>query len=284
MKNLSIDGNKLNYIEFNSDKSQTLLFLHGNSHSHKSFFKQFHSEALKNYRLLFVDLPGHGDSSKNGNYSLTNAAQLIQQMIEVLDLKDIILVGHSMGGHVAINLLKYHHPRGLVVFGTPPLKNPFDPSAFLANPNIAALGQQQSTLKEIEAFMLEMNYKAEEMKLGVEDYLKTDPAFRTDIFGDIINGVNENEIVLINSFKGQVMFLLATTDSMINNKYIRNEFYCNPKNVLVEIEAGHSPHIEASETFNKLLSGFSEKVFNENLEKNILYNGLQHESSYEQRN
>lgn len=281
MKSLSIDGTKLNFIEINAGKPNTLLFLHGNSHSLKTYSQQLSSELLEDYHLISVDLPGHGESSKNGNYSLKNFAHLLQKFILALDLKNIIVVGHSMGGHVGINLLKYYNPRGLFIFGTPPLKHPFDPSVFLANANAKALGlTTEATLPEIKALMGEMNYKNEAMELAVADYLRTDPAFRQEILADIIAGTNENEVGLINSFQGDIMFLLATTDSLINNNYILNEFRATEQAVL-EIEAGHSPHIETSEAFNKILADFSKKVFEKDLKNTNLYNSLQHESSYE---
>ncbi len=282
MKSLSIDGIKLNFIETNVDKSKTILFVHGNSHSHKTFEKQLSSDLLKDYRLVSVDLPGHGDSSKNGNYSLKNFGQLLHKFITNLGLKNVIVVGHSLGGHVSINLLKFYNPMGLLIFGTPPLKNPFDPSAFLANANAKALNlTTEATLPEIEALMNEMNYKNESLDQAVTDYLRTDPAFRQEIFGDIISGTHENEIALINSFRGDIMFLLATADSMINNNYILNEFR-GTENIL-EIEAGHSPHIEASDSFNEMLLGFTKKVFEKDLSNTIINNDLQHESTYEQR-
>ncbi|MBC7714294.1 MAG: alpha/beta hydrolase [Rhizobacter sp.] len=282
MKNLSIDGTKLNFIEINPDKPQTLLFIHGNSHSLETFSKQINSDLFKDYRLICVDLPGHGDSSKNGNYSLKNFAHIMNQFIQVLELNETIIVGHSMGGHVAINLLRYYTPSGLFLFGTPPLKNPFDPNAFLVNANSKALVQNESTLIEIETLMAEMNYNGEDMARGIVDYLRTDKSLRTEIFSDIINGVNENEVALIKSFQGPVIFLLATSDGLINNEYILNEFQTTENLTLVEMPAGHSAHIEAGELFNELLADFSKNVFMK-YKKTNYHIGLKPESTYEQR-
>jgi pimeloyl-ACP methyl ester carboxylesterase len=259
MKTISIDEIILTFIDYNSDCKKTLLFLHGNSHSHKTFFKQFDSLFFKDYRLVFVDLPGHGESTKVENYSLINFAQIISKFILTLNLSDVIIVGHSMGGHVGINLLKFYTPKALFLYGTPPLKNPFDPNAFLVNPNAIALGQNNSTSEEIETLMCEFKYKDVELSLGITDYLITDPRFRTEILNDIINGINENEFDLINFFKGKTMFLIATSDKLINNEYIISQL-CDNKIDFIEIETGHSPHIEASDIFNKILLDFSNSV------------------------
>ena len=55
-------------------------------------------------RAVALDLRGHGrsDPPKNGDYSLTGMAADIGAVVEKLNLEKIVLVGHSMGGGVAL--------------------------------------------------------------------------------------------------------------------------------------------------------------------------------------
>lgn len=262
LKNLLIDGIKLHFVDINSSSTNTLLFIHGNSHSYKTFSNQLNSPLFKDYRLVAIDLPGHGASSISEQYSLKNFALILHKFILLLKLDNVLVIGHSLGGHVGINLLRYSKLAGLFVFGTPPINNPFDPNLFLTNPNTRALGQMQSSVYEIEILMQELNYKNDFLNLGLEDYIRTDPMFRLKILSDIIAGIHENEIDLIKTFQNCSLILLATQDSLINNSYIRNEFLNeNEKYQLLEIVSGHSPHIEVSSMFNSILSDFSKKVF-----------------------
>jgi pimeloyl-ACP methyl ester carboxylesterase len=287
MKKLSVNGISLNFLEINPEQKQTIVFLHGNSHSLKSFSKQINSPLLKDFRLVFVDFPGHGESSKGSEYSIKIFAQIIAELIKTLEINKFIVAGHSLGGHVAINLLNTPViPSGLFLFGTPPLKNPFDVAAFLPNSKISAIGKINADYEEISTLMDEMNYVGNDKKLAIEDFLITDGNFRVDILGDIDSGKNANEVELIKSFNAPVMFLLATKDSMINNSYIRKECFLNLGHVQTsEIEAGHSPQVEMDVDFNQILAEFSKQVFNRNLE--LTYNklDLQHERRQnEQRN
>lgn len=287
MKKLSINGISLNFLEVNPQQECAILFLHGNSHSLKSFSKQMNSPLLKDFRLVFVDLPGHGESSKGSDYSVKIFAQILPEFIKSLNLNKFIIAGHSMGGHVAINLLSTDIiPNGLFLFGTPPLKNPFDVTAFLPNPNASAMGKIKADYEEISTLMDEMNYVGSDKELAIEDFLNTDGNFRVDVLGDIISGKNADEVELIKSFKGPVLFLLATKDSLINNSYIRQECFLNLSHAEIrEIEAGHSPQVELDVDFNQILAEFSNQVFNEKLE--LTYNklDLQHERKQnEQRN
>lgn len=244
------------------------------------------SPLLNNYRLISVDLPGHGESSALETYSVKILSQILSEFLKALEIKKFIFAGHSLGGHIAINFLKTEiKPYGLFLFGTPPLKNPFDVTAFTPNPKGAALGKSESNYVEISTLMDEMNYVGLEKTLAIEDFLSTDPKFRLGILDDITSFKNEDEVELIKSFDGAVMFLLATKDSLINNTYIRQECFANFSQVQYnEIEAGHSPHVEMDVDFNRNLAEFCNKVFNEKIEIKFK-NARQHERSQnEQRN
>lgn len=279
MKRLSFNGVSLNFIERNIEQDCAIIFLHGNSHGLKTFSKQMESPLLKNYRLIFVDLPGHGESSKLKLYSVKILAQIIADFLKTLEIKKFIIAGHSLGGHIAINLLTTDiQPLALFLFGTPPLKNPFDVTAFTANPHAIALMKKEINCDEISTLMDEMNYVGAQKELAIMDFLSTDPDFRVGILDDIASGNNENEIELINSFEGSVMFLLASKDSLINNSYIRQECFSNLSQVK-NIDSGHSPHVEMDVEFNQNLAEFCNNVFKAKIELKNSKNDRQHERS-----
>lgn len=279
MKQFSSKESRINFIDINPQYKDAIVFIHGNSHSSKAYAEQMNIDLLDQYRLIFLDLPGHGESSTTPVYSLKVLAQLISDLITELDLKSFIIAGHSLGGHIAINTLSTNiTPKALFLFGTPPLKNPFDPNAFIFNPNARALGQAVSTEEEVHLFMDEMNYSSKQKLHAISDYHNTDSRFRADILADVVIGKNENEIHLLKSFSGDVMFLLASRERLINNDYIRHEFF--PGTHFSEIDSGHSPHVERPEEFNVILSNFCRFVFYKNF-----FNLSQHESNQdEQRN
>jgi pimeloyl-ACP methyl ester carboxylesterase len=59
--------------------------------------------------VVAIDLPGYGKSSKaNYDYSMAFYARVVQKLIETLRLEHVVLVGHSMGGQIAItHALRY---------------------------------------------------------------------------------------------------------------------------------------------------------------------------------
>jgi pimeloyl-ACP methyl ester carboxylesterase len=79
----------------------TLVFLHYWGGSGRTWTEVI--GALRSrYRCLAPDLPGWGRSSPSGRgYRIADLASCIGSMITKLELNDVVLVGHSMGGKIA---------------------------------------------------------------------------------------------------------------------------------------------------------------------------------------
>lgn len=88
--------------------SETILFIHGLA-SYIPAWKNNVSALQTDYRCIAIDLPGYGKSSK-GNYkvSMDFFAEVIHDFCVKLNIKNVVLAGHSMGGQIAISTaLKY---------------------------------------------------------------------------------------------------------------------------------------------------------------------------------
>ena len=88
-------------IDTNKD---TIVFLHGSGLSHIvwSLVEQFFSS--KNYNVLSIDLPGHGNSDGPCLDSIEKIADWMEKIFDKLKLKNLILVGHSQG---CLEILEY---------------------------------------------------------------------------------------------------------------------------------------------------------------------------------
>ena len=88
-------------IDINKD---TIVFLHGSGLSHIvwSLAEQFFSS--KNYNVLSIDLPGHGNSDGPCLDTIEKIADWLEKVFDKLKLKNLILVGHSQG---CLEILEY---------------------------------------------------------------------------------------------------------------------------------------------------------------------------------
>ncbi len=100
---LEIDGYKTFYIDFNSESENTILLLHGFGGSATNWLKTIPLLADEGYRVVAVDLKGFGFSEKrvDVDYSHPSQIEFLDSFVEQLELRNITLVGHSMGGNVA---------------------------------------------------------------------------------------------------------------------------------------------------------------------------------------
>jgi pimeloyl-ACP methyl ester carboxylesterase len=81
---------------------ETILFIHGLA-SYIPAWKHNINELKSNYRCVAIDLPGYGKSSK-GNYaaSMDFFAETIKLFCHKMNIHNVVLAGHSMGGQIAI--------------------------------------------------------------------------------------------------------------------------------------------------------------------------------------
>ncbi|MDB5897327.1 MAG: beta-ketoadipate enol-lactone hydrolase (3-oxoadipate enol-lactonase)-like protein [Ramlibacter sp.] len=79
----------------------TVLMLHGIGGGHLAFAPQVETLAGAGYRAVAWDAPGYGHSAPIEPYTFKGLAQSCVRLIESLQCEKVVLVGHSMGGMVA---------------------------------------------------------------------------------------------------------------------------------------------------------------------------------------
>ena len=79
----------------------TVLMLHGIGGGHLAFAPQVETLASSGYRAVAWDMPGYGHSAPIEPYTFKGLAASCIALIESLKCGDVTLIGHSMGGMVA---------------------------------------------------------------------------------------------------------------------------------------------------------------------------------------
>ncbi len=111
--NRVIDGISLHWVEYgDADSRSAVLFLHGLNDSHLTW-RQIAPEVARDRRVYVLDLPGHGLSDRpDAAYDLGWYARVVAGWMDaVLGPSQVDLVGHSLGGGIALTLLRLSPPR-----------------------------------------------------------------------------------------------------------------------------------------------------------------------------
>ena len=98
---ISDDGVMINYYIKGTEK-KALVFVHGYSCSSEYWWPQLEYFS-KDHTVIAVDIAGHGKSGVNRQeYSMDAFGNDVTSVIEHLDLEEVVLIGHSMGGPVIV--------------------------------------------------------------------------------------------------------------------------------------------------------------------------------------
>ncbi len=98
----------------------TVLMLHGIGGGHLAFAPQLETLASSGYRAVAWNMPGYGRSAPIEPYTFKGLAQSCVGLIDALQCEHVILLGHSMGGMVAQEVVARYPERvsRLVLSGT----------------------------------------------------------------------------------------------------------------------------------------------------------------------
>jgi pimeloyl-ACP methyl ester carboxylesterase len=102
-----------------------IVLIHGFMES-KAIWTFFSSELAKSHRVLSVDLPGHGESELlEGPGTIEKYAEAIHLIFKKEGLKRFFIVGHSMGGYVALAYAELYpdYLSGLCMFHSTPFSD-----------------------------------------------------------------------------------------------------------------------------------------------------------------
>lgn len=244
-----------------------ILCLHGNSLSAESY-AGLASELSDEYRVIQVDFLGHGRSQWPSNvvheYTFAGCSALIGSVAEWLGLSDFVVVGHSLGGHAAIEAISglvFLH--ALILISAPPFNSTVAPRVFRPDPTEGLLFK--GTLNDIEIRMLADALVSRKGELGDQGHLTThwvrevDPRFRPALGKSLGRGEFLDEVQILRRCSSPVLSIGGASDPFIDWEAVRAARLLDRPAVLVE-GAGHSPHVEFPRVVANIVSGFLDQT------------------------
>jgi pimeloyl-ACP methyl ester carboxylesterase len=129
-RNLALDdGANLFIEETGPESSRGVVFIHGSCLRTDTWHYQM--PGLGGHRLVFYDLRGHGLSQPKGDseYTIRTLAGDLAKVIDSSELEEVVLVGHSVGGMIALELCSHLKEQSETVKGLIVLNTTYRPAA-----------------------------------------------------------------------------------------------------------------------------------------------------------
>jgi pimeloyl-ACP methyl ester carboxylesterase len=109
---VDVAGTRVRYIEAGAEREAIpLLMVHGINGSSDYWYPSAIPRLADERHVVAVDLPGNGFSGQLGGYGLDVWADFLPAFMDVLGMERADLLGHSMGGQVAIGAVVRHPER-----------------------------------------------------------------------------------------------------------------------------------------------------------------------------
>lgn len=253
---IDIDGLNINYID--EGAGNHVLLLHGWGGSIQTMMPIFNILKGK-FRVVSVDLPGFGSSSiPEEPWNSYDYAECIHKVIEKLDLKDLILFGHSHGGRISIILAsKYDFVRKLVLI---------DSAGILAKRK-AKYYIKVYCFKIFKRIFMTLPAKNKREKLdkfykkfGSQDYRDSDGVMRQTM----VKVINDNLFDLLKLIKAPSLLIWGENDEdtpLYMGQIMKKEI---PDSGLVLLKgAGHYSYVDNYDQFRAVINVFLKDDFGE---------------------
>lgn len=212
---------------------------------------------LSRHQLLSVDLPGHGGgpyADPGDGYSLRGMAEFLEGFLRGNPSRDRIVVGWSLGGHIAMEVAnRIDCLRGLVLIGAPPTGFPL--RGFRQMPKAATAPDPSAS--EVQEHIAGLCASQDGAAVFASDFAASDPRMRQMLAQSIASGEFSDETEVIRGHL-PMLAMVGEDDPFIDIPYLRTLPWGNlwQGEVQVVSNARHAPHVDAPAATALLISRF----------------------------
>lgn len=243
-------------------KGTAIILLHGFLEN-KKMWDAFVPEFSKKYRVITIDLLGHGKSEPLGYvHSMEDNADVVHAVLSELRLRKAVFVGHSMGGYVALAFAELYPEtvKGLVLLNST-ARADSDERKTNRDRAIKAVKQNYTNFVRLSIANLFSENNRERLADEIENV--KNEAVKTPLQGIVASlegmKIRKDREVLLHFSAYPMMLILGKKDPVLNYEESLEQID-GTKVELVTFPDGHMSWIENRKELIGVLSGFLKKI------------------------
>lgn len=244
---------------FEMGTGQALVLLHGFLEN-KSMWIDLATVWSEKYRVIAIDLLGHGETNCQGYvHTMEDQAAAIHAVLKHLKLRRIHLIGHSMGGYVALAFAEMFPDfiKSLVLQNSTALED----SAERKKNRLRAIKAVKHNSENFVRLAVSNLFAPDNHEVFAKEIENTrSEALKTPLQGIIaaLEGMRErkNRTFILQSEQFPVLLILGAKDAVLD--FETNKNIVKPENLVV-FPDGHMSHIENKEALQKVVLQFLAK-------------------------
>ena len=256
-------GGEINYESYGSGR--TIILLHGFLES-SSMWNNYSTKLSKTKRVICIDLPGHGKSDNYGYvHSMEFMAECVKSVLDHLNIRKCLIVGHSMGGYVGLAFAELYpdYLKGLCLF----FSTSREDSIAKKQSRDTAIKLVKENHKSFIRKAIPLLFRSKNRTLFKDEIkaLKQD-ALQTSQQGVIaaLQGmkIRPDRELIIKFCSCRVLFIAGKYDQVISLEAIKEQANASEKAELVIIDdVAHMGHIENKEKCYSKIKSFVNQCF-----------------------
>lgn len=243
----------------------SVVMLHGASASKEAFERQFEAGLAARHRLIALDFVGHGESEDaldpEAAYTLGGLAGSVEDVLAALGVTSAVILGWSLGGHVAIEMMDVtpHLLAGVILTGAPPVGH--GPLALLRafQPRLEMLfsSRVDFTLHQAEQFA-RLCYGELASPALFQAIARCDGRSRPIVFRSLTKKTGRSQKTIVEQTDLPVAIINGAAEPVTRLSYLDGLRLPNLWSGACHVieGAGHSPFLQRPQRYNDLLQRF----------------------------
>jgi non-heme chloroperoxidase len=262
-------GTQLHLVETGTAQGQPILFIHGISQCSLAWGRQLSSELTRNYRLVAMDMRGHGSSGKpcDGYDDSRLWADDVDAAIRELNLERPILCGWSYGPLVILDYIRHYGETqiGGIHFVAAVTKLGSEAAVSVLTPEFLALvpgffsndvGESVSSLESLLRLCFAREVSQTDLYTMLGYNVSVPPFVRQALLSRVLDNAD-----LLPTIGKPALITHGTNDAIVKKEVVeQHRAGLAHAQIHLMPDAGHAPFWDDAASFNRRLAAFSDEV------------------------